>query len=368
MADSQDTGPLDWRIAITDKAGRPTPEFQRRWTIQRNNNALIGSITFGMGVPTGQPKDGAEYVDTTTTPYTLYIGRGNSWVQTGTAVFTDLKDVPHSYTSTSDKLVRVKSTADGLEFISLSSVLDGLSSTQGAVLYRDSSGWAALTPGTSGQVLTTGGTGANPAWMNGGSGSGDPYEATPTIPVTGQFTLINGGSSVLSSLSNGILLLDSSSPSNQTRFLQDNTGPPATPYTIIMRSTIPTLIGTTNNYSGLIVLQNNSSGIIAIIGKFQQSFVCQTGPGLTSGLTTNITGPTVLFGGTSVHWFAISNDGTNLGFWLSEDGIAWGQIGSGAISTLLGAGSLNIGLGLHLNGSIGGTAFQSYIVKSGTTP
>lgn len=38
-----DTGPLDWRIGIVDKAGRPTPEFQRRWNSQRNNNTLISN-------------------------------------------------------------------------------------------------------------------------------------------------------------------------------------------------------------------------------------------------------------------------------------------------------------------------------------
>lgn len=39
-----DLGPLDWRVAIVDSGGRPTPEFQRRWNTQRNNNTLIGSI------------------------------------------------------------------------------------------------------------------------------------------------------------------------------------------------------------------------------------------------------------------------------------------------------------------------------------
>jgi hypothetical protein len=49
----------------------------------------------------------------------------------------------------------------------LSLILDTLlSSTQGAVLYRGASTWAALTPGTSGQFLQTGGSGANPSWAN----------------------------------------------------------------------------------------------------------------------------------------------------------------------------------------------------------
>jgi hypothetical protein len=47
----------------------------------------------------------------------------------------------------------------------LSLILDNiLSSTQGAVVYRGASAWAALGPGTSGQVLTTGGAAANPSW------------------------------------------------------------------------------------------------------------------------------------------------------------------------------------------------------------
>ena len=36
--------------------------------------------------------------------------------------------------------------------------------TQGDILYRDGSGLQRLGAGTSGQVLQTGGTGANPSW------------------------------------------------------------------------------------------------------------------------------------------------------------------------------------------------------------
>ena len=38
--------------------------------------------------------------------------------------------------------------------------------TQGDVLYRDASGLQRLGAGTSGQVLQTGGSGANPSWTN----------------------------------------------------------------------------------------------------------------------------------------------------------------------------------------------------------
>jgi hypothetical protein len=51
-----------------------------------------------------------------------------------------------------------------------SSILDVIGSTQGDILYRGSSGWAALPPGSNGQILTSGGPSANPAWSAVGSG------------------------------------------------------------------------------------------------------------------------------------------------------------------------------------------------------
>ncbi|RUV12408.1 MULTISPECIES: hypothetical protein [unclassified Mesorhizobium] len=46
----------------------------------------------------------------------------------------------------------------------LSAALDAFGSTQGTVLYRGASAWGALGPGTSGQVLTSGGAGGNVSW------------------------------------------------------------------------------------------------------------------------------------------------------------------------------------------------------------
>jgi hypothetical protein len=118
---AKDTGPLDWRIAIVDKTGRPTPEFQRRWAIQRANNDLIGSVTLGSGAPpsTPAPSDGAEYIDISTTPYTLYVGSAGSWHKVGAVKFTDLSDAPHSYSGKAGQFVQVNSGATGLQFGSL---------------------------------------------------------------------------------------------------------------------------------------------------------------------------------------------------------------------------------------------------------
>ena len=60
----------------------------------------------------------------------------------------------------------------------LSAILDDiLGSTQGSLLYRAGSLWVVLGPGTAGQVLSTGGPGANPSWINVSSGSGFGFSA-----------------------------------------------------------------------------------------------------------------------------------------------------------------------------------------------
>lgn len=69
--------------------------------------------------------------------------------------------------ATSRILGRKTSGAGDTEECTLSDVLDFIgSAAQGDILYRGSSGWARLGAGTAGQVLTTNGTGANPAWAD----------------------------------------------------------------------------------------------------------------------------------------------------------------------------------------------------------
>lgn len=48
---------------------------------------------------------------------------------------------------------------------SIQTLLDGISTTQGAILYRSASAWVGLNPGTSGYVLSTNGAGADPSWV-----------------------------------------------------------------------------------------------------------------------------------------------------------------------------------------------------------
>lgn len=71
----------------------------------------------------------------------------------------------------------------------VTALLDSIGLTQGDILYRNATEWVVLAPGTAGYVLTTGGAGANPAWMVGGGGGvtvvplGTSY---PGSPATGE--------------------------------------------------------------------------------------------------------------------------------------------------------------------------------------
>lgn len=76
----------------------------------------------------------------------------------------------------------------------IQTLLDSISSTQGAILYRGASGWVALSPGTSGQLLQTGGAGANPSWITASGGGwtslinhdfGSSAASTKEVDVTG---------------------------------------------------------------------------------------------------------------------------------------------------------------------------------------
>jgi hypothetical protein len=75
-------------------------------------------------------------------------------------------------------LGRKTAGAGDTEECTMSEVLDFISTTRGAILYRGASGWTALAPGTSTYVLTSNGTGADPSWQA-ASGGG----ATSPIPL-----------------------------------------------------------------------------------------------------------------------------------------------------------------------------------------
>jgi hypothetical protein len=62
--------------------------------------------------------------------------------------------------------------AGAYSFSTISALIDVIGSTRGSVLYRGAAGWAALTPGASGTVLSSNGAGADPSYIAaGGTGT-----------------------------------------------------------------------------------------------------------------------------------------------------------------------------------------------------
>jgi hypothetical protein len=54
--------------------------------------------------------------------------------------------------------------------VTTTTMLDSIASTQGTILYRNGSNWVGLAPGTSGQILQSGGAAANPSWTTAAGG------------------------------------------------------------------------------------------------------------------------------------------------------------------------------------------------------
>lgn len=333
MAEVQNLGPLDWRIGIVDKQGRPTPEFQRRWNTQRGNNDLIGSITTGSGAPTGIPTEGQVYIDISSTPWTFYAGHDSAWGTVGVVNFVDLADVPHDYTSAANKLVRVTPGEDGLEFDSLSDVIDDLGSDQGDILFRGALDWEVLAPSTAGFVLSTNGASADPTWIaqSGGGGSAKLVDGNPVaLPGLGSLTWLNQGGATAVAHTNGpISLTIPAQNADQLRGLYQT--PPATPWTLTCK--ISPSLWPVNFYTGGVFITDGTRLVTLNIG--------YAGPSIQvvqwNSVTSFSSSP---FGKTSVQlqimWLRIYHDGTTLHFSISQNGADWLQLYTQSAGTWLG--------------------------------
>lgn len=87
--------------------------------------------------------------------------------------------------------------------LSANTLFDWIGATRGSIFMRDATGWAQLTPGTDGFVLTTKGVGANPLWTNPASGGtvtsitcGVGLTCTGSAPITTAGTITPDTASV----------------------------------------------------------------------------------------------------------------------------------------------------------------------------
>jgi trimeric autotransporter adhesin len=89
--------------------------------------------------------------------------------------------------------------------VPVSSLLDSVfGSAQGDILYRSAAGWQVLTAGTSGQVLETQGSAANPKWVNSAAG-GTVSSVATGAGLTGG-TITGSGTIALATIANNALL------------------------------------------------------------------------------------------------------------------------------------------------------------------
>lgn len=189
---------------LTGQGASSDPAFSATPTIGVNGaGGTTGKISFANGVASGasttlQPSASTTSAWTLTLPsnagtsgYVLQTdGTGTtSWVGvtngtvTNIATGTGLTGGPISTTGTislasiSSGGILANATAGSAAptDTTLSALIDrAISSTQGAILYRNGSAWVALSPGTSGQFLQTLGTSANPQWAT-------PSAVLPTL-------------------------------------------------------------------------------------------------------------------------------------------------------------------------------------------
>jgi hypothetical protein len=138
-----------------------------------------------------------------------------------------------------------------------STVIDGIGSTEGSVLYRGASTWLALTPGTNGQFLQTNGAGSTPQW------------ASP-ITAGNNITYAGGVVSAASYSPGGRLTLASHTPvmaasqAAATTLYYDSYASGSVPYWTGTLDTIDTI--TSNEVSTS--MQSSSTGVLNATGVF----------------------------------------------------------------------------------------------------
>ncbi|WP_257556395.1 hypothetical protein [Sphingobium sp. CFD-2] len=243
----------------------------------------------------------------------------------------------------------------------LSALIDqAIGSTQGQILYRGASAWSALSPGTSGQVLTTGGVGANPSWAaSGGSSSEASFTAPPTAS---NWTQQNFDATKTH-------LADFSSPVTGVRIYEDIY---AYGNSNILRAALRPIAGThwqvtarlrrhtrvTSYMAWGLVVRDSASSKSVILG-FDWEAGGVGGVRMTNDTTYSAF---ISFGGNQIPypsdiWMRLKYDGTDCNMYHSYDGVYWTRTASYAGTALWGFltnAATHVGFGYNANNS-GGT-------------
>lgn len=231
-------------------------------------------------------------------------------------------------------------------------ILDQISATRGAILYRGLLGWAALDPGTSGYFLQTAGTGADPVWAVAGGGGGGSYSFNP--PHAADFTLFSGdaNNSTLTDDADVGLVLTNANANNAGILRGGYKALPAvgTDFSVVIKCHL--LANVVNYAAGGLVMYESATGKGYHFGAWST-------PSNNQIRKTNINGT---FGGAPSYnnrpdignlltegWYKIARVGTTLSFGVGMDGKNFITYLSEAQNTYLTTAPDRIGPGFWLS-------------------
>lgn len=189
-----------------------------------------------------------------------FLGQGDDAVQ---AAFTP---DPPTVASGPDPLtlfLNTESTAvlrywDGAAFqdvpasSDIQALLDGISTTQGVILYYNGTNWVALSPGSSGEFLQTQGAGANPQWAAASGGSGkiaQVVSANFTSSTTGT-TQIPGDDTIPQNTEGDEYMTLAITPTNAAS-------------TLVIQANLLGASGTTSRYLSVALFQDSTANALA---------------------------------------------------------------------------------------------------------
>ncbi len=238
--------------------------------------------------------------------------------------------------------------------ISLSSLLDSaFGATQGAMLYRGSSGWSLLPPGPSGYVLQTGGASAAPSWVppaTGGGGIGTivgagvsssaatvalPGSPPITRPALSGFTWLNQAQATATDNTNGPLVLQTFQNTGSSNGINALIKPVAGgDWTVTAEYAQGNHLtvgpsSTYYDYAGLIIY-SSTTGHLYICGLSNINGGSYVGVAAYSSTTSYSSNPNdiTILTNPSIIWVRAQyvSATTTLTFFYSIDGLTWQQI------------------------------------------
>ena len=323
--------------AYADLTGKPTIPGNGSF-----NLASLGdtSITTGSGV------DGyVVYWDNTAGKFKLKVVSGGS--------STLASDTDVTITTPSNKdLLAYDTSSTKWKNASLSAILDGvLGSTQGSVLYRGSTGWATLGPGTTGQNLTTQGAGANPSWTTpsgGGGGGGGSVLSPPLISALGAVSH-NPNSDTFTQRTSGaipcLVMRPSGGDGNSEIFCELMANPQGSgQFSLVTKISLDPGDVSGGYHGAGLVIYNSANGT-----SYAYWTSCNGGASYSTFFATVASlgaGPSASASGNYQNdcFHHIDYDGTDIKFGLSKNGVDVNWNASIAISTFIGAVT-HVGIG-----------------------